>query len=104
MKKTYVYLIESSSGHFKIGYSSDPERRLAELQKTVGPYECTLLLKIPFETEDKARDFELLSHEEHREQRVRGEWFTMTAQDLVTWGAVSELYHRNYELAQRTPY
>lgn len=101
MAESYVYLIESTSGHFKIGKSNDPERRLAQLQRTRGPFEYRLILKVPFESEEEAVEFERLCHDEYRYQHVRGEWFKLTAKDLVEWGAVGEMYLQNYNLATK---
>lgn len=93
---SYVYLIESTSGHFKIGKSNNPEKRLSQLKTTQGPYEYRLLWKIPFESEAEATQYEWLCHEDHSDTRVRGEWFALTPKDLVEFGYIASLTTLNY--------
>lgn len=75
----YIYIIHSTSGHYKIGRSSDPQRRLSQLKATEGPFEYSLVNVL--ETND-ANEAEKEFHAKFASKRVRGEWFSVTAEDL----------------------
>lgn len=73
MPMEYVYGIGHPLGFIKIGRSTDPERRLSNLQ-TANPHELWLVFQVPCE------DAHWLEDELHgllSERRVRddGEWF-----------------------------
>lgn len=77
----YIYFITETSkkkgtSPVKIGYSNDPERRRLDLQ-TGNPRELKLVISIPFDTEDLAREaektFQWLAGKKHRS--LTGEWF-----------------------------
>lgn len=69
----YVYAIrEKETGNIKLGISSNPERRLKELQ-TANSSELELIGT--FKAMNSFKD-ELLIHNEERYNRIRGEWFT----------------------------
>mgnify|MGYP002413311808 CR=1 FL=1 len=86
-KKPYLYLITSTSGHVKIGYSNDPVRRLAELRKTQGPYHYELEYLWEFYEEKQARYIEGVVHKMFKDRRVNGEWFILTVGDLLELGS-----------------
>lgn len=68
--KGYVYFIQGlCGGAIKIGFSKNPEKRLAELQ-TGYPDTLTILLMIPG-TEATERAI----HREFEASRLKGEWF-----------------------------
>jgi len=75
----YVYFIQVDKKKrqpVKIGYSSNPQQRLKELQ-TANAYKLKVSLQLPFDTEDAAREMEGTMHylagRKHR--RLMGEWF-----------------------------
>lgn len=68
--KGYIYFIQGlCGGAIKIGYSKNPEKRLAELQ-TGYPDTLTILLMIPG-TEATERTL----HRQFEASRLKGEWF-----------------------------
>lgn len=67
--QTYLVGVEGSP-LVKIGYSTDPQRRLKSLQ-TGQPMELSLLWS-------RAGDYEGALHIRFAEYRVRGEWFDLT--------------------------
>ena len=86
MSKCSVYLIHSTSGHYKIGYSTDPQRRLRQLRKTQGPYEYSLVGAIVCDSVEEAREMESDLHEEFSDSRFNGEWFELLPMELVLVG------------------
>jgi predicted GIY-YIG superfamily endonuclease len=86
-----VYLIYSTSGHFKIGYSKNPEARLKQLQQTQGVYEYSLIQTMPFVSSEEARKAEVDFHQQYEEKRIRGEWFLLEPRDLIELGMIGEL-------------
>lgn len=72
-KQGYVYLIcEKATKYGKIGYSVNPEKRIAEIQ-TGNPRQLELVGKIEGKPEDEAA-----MHAKYIEQNVLQEWFTVT--------------------------
>lgn len=78
-KAGYVYLLQQVNGaHYKIGHTKDPESR----NKTFG-------IQLPFAVEFicliKSEDMTMLEAELHQrfaEQRVNGEWFALSPEDI----------------------
>lgn len=69
----YVYAIDD--GHYvKIGYSLDPEKRLADLQVAC-PSELRLSAKIECQRQSQAKRLEKQIHRACRQHHIRGEWF-----------------------------
>lgn len=85
-EKCRVYIIESTSGHYKIGISSDVQRRLKELQKTQGPYLYDIAYYWVCSSRDEARFIEGYLHRAYDHKRVNGEWFELSARDLIDLG------------------
>jgi len=73
----FVYLFSERPGHYKIGISDDPERRLYELTK--GPYKPELVHK--FQTDDPS-GVEAYWHKRFSGKLMRGEWFRLDASDV----------------------
>lgn len=74
----YVYLLQSPTGHYKIGCTSNPHNRA----KTFGiqlPFEVEFLALIYFE-DMYALEAEM--HEEFAHKRVNGEWFALDDADV----------------------
>jgi hypothetical protein len=76
----YVYVLHGESGHYKIGRSSKPGKRLEKLA-TQAPYSITLLHSFP--CEDAALTERAL-HAKFRDLRVKGEWFALSVAE-VAW-------------------
>ncbi|MEM6280562.1 MAG: GIY-YIG nuclease family protein [Chloroflexota bacterium] len=78
-REGYVYLLQSDSGHWKIGRALDPENRLQ-----------TFTVKLPFEVEYKhlipCKDYiaaEKDLHKRYAHRRTDGEWFALTEEDVA---------------------
>ena len=70
----YVYLIQKGYGSIKIGVSSNPERRLMELQ--VGNHgDLHIIAKFPFQTRAYALSMEKDLHNKFKRFCLSGEWF-----------------------------
>lgn len=74
----YVYLLQSPSGYYKIGRTSNPDDRIG-----------TFHVKLPFEVEyiaviqtDDMHELERQLHEQFAHRRVNGEWFNLSADDV----------------------
>lgn len=77
-KPGFIYLVQSVSGHYKIGLTANPEHR----GKTFG-------VQLPFEVEficliktDNMQRLETELHERFADKRVNGEWFDLTPEDV----------------------
>lgn len=76
----YVYLISSTDGHYKIGRSTDPSRRLKELKPgTILPIDFVLEHQI--ETNDMSA-LERRLHIQYADKRHKGEWYRLTEDDV----------------------
>ena len=76
----FVYIIQSESGHYKIGKSTgDPSKRVRSLQ-TGSPFDLTLILKIK---SSNCHRLEADIHDRFASKRIRGEWFTLSTDDLI---------------------
>lgn len=83
----YVYLIaDAKSGLHKIGRSIDPQGRLIELGGKVEP--LALVHTIAVATEGDSRLLERYLHVAFGADRVRGEWFRLSADDVALLKAV----------------
>lgn len=74
----FVYLIQSPTGYYKIGRTKDPNDRIA-----------TFSVKLPFEVEyvcviqtSDMYSLETILHNRYAKQRVNGEWFQLTPEDV----------------------
>lgn len=78
----YVYLIAASpEGPCKIGVSSDPRRRLRQLQ-TAHPEKLQLWHQEPYDGA-RADLVEAMVHRTLSHKRTRGEWFSITVEDGI---------------------
>lgn len=75
----FVYAISNGRGAVKIGWSSDPWRRLRELN-THDAATCFLLGATPGTREHEKEAHKLLSR-----WRILGEWFDMTARPVLAF-------------------
>lgn len=77
-KPGYVYLMSSSQGHYKIGYSIDPDNRHRMLSIEL-PFSIAIVCVI--KTDDmKALEKEL--HNRFSDKRLSGEWFALVTADV----------------------
>ena len=75
----WVYLIKCcETGHYKIGISKDPDSRITAFSTTMP---LTIEKIHVFKAEDY-RSAEVALHERYENQRYRGEWFTLTKEDV----------------------
>jgi hypothetical protein len=77
-KPGYVYLIQSESGWYKIGKTSNPENRIR-----------TFSVKLPFRVEyicliksNNMDELEMELHDYFKDQRIDGEWFELSIDDV----------------------
>lgn len=77
---SYIYVLESGSGHLKVGFSRSPENRLRSIS-TNHPH--PLRLAHSKQVPDKARVAERLAHAILGGKRCKGEWFTATLAEAV---------------------
>lgn len=90
----YVYVIKSPTGHYKIGRASDPYDRMKV-------FEVKLPFEVEFEHLIKTKDMYLLESELHvrfESQRVNGEWFLLTSDDVA---AIKQEYPANQSKKRR---
>lgn len=80
----YVYLIQSPTGHYKIGRTKNPFNRMR-----------TFEVKLPFEIEyvcllstTNMYELETRLHRQFADKRVNGEWFTLSSEDVEIIKAV----------------
>ncbi len=78
-KDSCVYVISDRS-HYKIGRSSDPKKRCADLSRG-NSCELSLVLTIPC-TAKNADALEKKLHRFFKDKRVHHEWFALTAVDI----------------------
>jgi len=77
---TYLYAIGNGENKQKIGFSSNPLKRLATLQ-TGNP--DNLMIHYTFEiNEDTAYKYEHYIHNEYNHKRIKGEWFNISADEI----------------------
>ena len=93
-KSGSVYLIQLiGTDCFKIGSSKNPEARLKQIQS-----KCPIPLKIIYQWYgDDYRYFEKLLHDTFRANRIKGEWFKLSHENLM-W--ITDYYPRQYRLHQ----
>lgn len=72
---TYVYLIGNSEGYVKIGFSGNPEKRLAQLK--TGCHSAVLLYKFIGTMQDEKHLHALFSN-----KKISNEWFSLSNQDI----------------------
>ena len=96
MENSYLYVIGyDTKGPVKLGISTDPERRLGQLQ--TGHAECLQVYHTAPVPMEKARLYERLLHRDMSHRRLRGEWFDLPVEDAI---AHVEFTFIQYELVE----
>lgn len=85
-KKVGIIYLLSGHGHYKIGLSTDPARRLKSYLKL--PFEVTLIHII--QTSD-VKASEAYWHDRFADKRGNGEWFNLSTDDVAEFCGVSEM-------------
>lgn len=83
----YVYLAHADTGHYKIGYSVDPQNRIKHFD-TQMPVKVEIVHTI--QTDDMRR-LEKKLHERFESQRVTGEWFDLGEDDVGFITSIGEM-------------
>lgn len=86
-KGGYVYLAHADTGHYKIGYSVDPQNRIKHFD-TQMPVKVEIVHTI--QTDDMRRLEEEL-HGRFESQRVTGEWFDLGEDDVGFITSIGEM-------------
>lgn len=73
-----VYLAKSENGFYKIGISKDPRGRIKHFS-TIMPLEVEIIHTF---ASDNCREAEAALHRMHDCCRARGEWFSLSEQDV----------------------
>ena len=102
--KCYLYLVESTSGHIKIGIAQNPIKRFKQLVATQGPYVYDLIKICPYIDRESAEIAERDFHNIFSKHRVNGEWFTLGVSEVLYLGAElslhGDLYSRNISMKE----
>lgn len=77
-KAGFVYLVQSPTGYYKIGRTSDPNNRMKTFSVKL-PFEVSYVCVI--ETVDM-KALEASLHEQFAGKRASGEWFALDAEDV----------------------
>ena len=80
-KIMYVYVIKSDAGPIKIGISSNPDNRLKSLQGSCPHALALVFTKVVHRS--IAESIEKQAHDSLAGNRMRGEWFNVTAEDAI---------------------
>lgn len=83
----YLYVLMSANGLFKIGKARQPKGRIAQIQ-TASPVRISPVFVVEYDERDT--DLEKQYHERFAEKRVRGEWFALSKDDLLSIAPVRE--------------
>lgn len=78
-KPEYLYVLESG-GYFKIGFTTQIDRRLKAISDTIIPFDTNLLFAIKLPDAEK---MERLLHKAFASKRLQGEWFQLSEADLT---------------------
>jgi hypothetical protein len=71
------------SGAVKIGIAHNIEARLGEIQ--IGNHEqVTIVYEVPCRNADQARELETLLHQRYVAAHIRGEWFMLDVNQIMT--------------------
>lgn len=74
----YIYCLHDQQGHYKLGRSKYLDKRIKQLS-TLPPFDIELIHSLQVLFADK---YESALHEHFASQRLRGEWFRLSAEDI----------------------
>jgi len=84
---SYVYLFRDRDNLYKIGHSVDPQQRAKDISQPNFPIDVICTIKTDVICTIKTDDASALEHDLHEhfvEKRVKGEWFSLTQDDIDT--------------------
>ena len=87
----FLYCIADNNGSVKFGFSKDPERRVRSLQ--TGSADELVLLESIAVPQDNVREYERLLHQEFAHLRTRGEWFSISPEDAVSYFSWFQIHY-----------
>lgn len=101
----YVYVLQGDgTGFFKIGITTDIDRRTAQISPKM-PFESSLVL---YAYVDDMRSTELYLHEKFNDNRVNGEWFELSASQIrdidIYLGSISDERMTTLEYNDECPF
>ena len=76
----YLYLIAAENGLIKVGKTARIRDRVQHI-KSSSPIMCELMFFCEYSEEDVKLEEDL--HEQWKYERIKGEWFALTASDLI---------------------
>ena len=95
----YVYLVRNPISNLcKIGITSDPRRRIKQLETTSGfMLQDLILLELEWEYDEPAQYVEKYLHQYFKHKRVKGEWFNLSIKDILAiknlfWEKIGGMY------------
>lgn len=95
--KKYVYLIsDSNTYNYKIGISNNPERRIKSLQ-TGNDNKLKIIHKILCEYYS---DVEKALHYRYNSNKINGEWFELTDNDVTTFPEYCQKIDNNIKIVK----
>jgi hypothetical protein len=83
-RRGFVYLFKCN-GHYKIGRSKDPSKRMQTMAQAIMPFKITRIHTIPCKDAVVA---ERELHLRYATKRVKGEWFNLSIADVRTIKAI----------------
>lgn len=76
----YLYAIHGNDNLIKIGFTTDPDRRIKELQ-TGNPFPLKIIhLR---EVSGDVKTIEKIIHKSNNHRRVKGEWFKISTEQAI---------------------
>ena len=88
----FVYLLGCDEGYYKIGRAKSVDQRIAKFE-VIPPFDFSLIHS--FEADDYyAAEAEL--HQDFAEQRVNGEWFTLSDADVALIKSITQYQHGGF--------
>jgi len=95
-KSGYVYLAKSETGHFKIGLSINPAKRI-KIFDTKMPVAVELVHTIPA---DDMRQAEGILHGRFADKRHEGEWFNLDQGDVAYVRKLTAFFDGRFSVAE----
>ncbi len=87
LRPGFIYLVKSSTGHYKIGRAKNPDDRRRTFEVKL-PFEVELIHTISSQNYSQA---ERSLHKRFAGKRVNGEWFALTDEDVTYIKSIQSL-------------